>query len=139
MTNLQINETNKSLSELIFDYDNNSPIIILNTQKAENSEVIRSILFSTAKIGKETDTKEFTENNWADIANATKDLAEKNILFANLNNDSIETIISKIKQNKLEVKNVLVDNIERLKSYDNYAELELFLIDSGADVIALKN
>lgn len=139
MTNLQINETNKSLSELISDYDNNSPIIILNTQKEENSEVIRSILFSTAKINKDADTKEFTENNWADIANATKDLAEKNILFANLNNDSIETIISKIKQNKLEVKKVLVDNIEKLKSYNNYAELELFLINSGADVIALKN
>ena len=77
-----------------------------------------------------------SDPNWADIANSINELANRNILMANINDMSIEAIVSKLKDNNIKVKSVLVTNIDELKSSRDYAKLESFLIASGVNIIA---
>ena len=81
-------------------------------------------------------TENLSDPNWTNIANAMMDLANRNILMANINDMSLKTIVSKLKDNNIKVKSVLIDDIQKLKSKTDYPELESFLINLGANIIA---
>lgn len=129
MANLLIKETEKNLAEIISNSNINEQIVVLFTQNTSNEDEIKSIIMHNAGM------ENLSDPNWTGIANSINDLANRNILMANINDMSLSTIVSKLKNNNIKVKSVLVDNIEKLKSASDYAELESFLISSGANII----
>ena len=139
MTNLQITKTDKNLAEIIAEDLSNDMTIVLCTQITKNEEIVKSITLSKAKIDEGIDFKDYSKNNWADIANAMNDLSKKNLYIANLNEMSVESVIAKCKKNDLKIKNILIDDIENLISNDNYKKLKSFFIETGAKVIACNN
>ena len=136
MTNLQITKTDKNLAEIIAEDLSNDMTIVLCTQITKNEEIVKSITLSKAKIDEGIDFKDYSKNNWADIANAMNDLSKKNLYIANLNEMSVESVIAKCKKNDLKIKNILIDDIENLISNDNYKKLKSFFIETGARIIA---
>ena len=95
MTNLQITKTDKNLAEIIAEDLSNDMTIVLCTQITKNEEIVKSITLSKAKIDEGIDFKDYSKNNWADIANAMNDLSKKNLYIANLNKMSIESVIDR--------------------------------------------
>ena len=136
MTNLQITKTDKNLAEIIAEDLSNDMTIVLCTQITKNEEIVKSITLSKAKIDEGIDFKDYSKNNWADIANAMNDLSKKNLYIANLNKMSVESVVAKCKKNDLKIKNILIDDIENLISNDNYKKLKSFFIETGARIIA---
>ena len=136
MTNLQITKTDKNLAEIIAEDLSNDMTIVLCTQITKNEEIVKSITLSKAKIDEGIDFKDYSKNNWADIANAMNDLSKKNLYIANLNEMSVESVIAKCKNNDLKIKNILIDDIEKLVSNDDYKKLESFFIETEARIIA---
>ncbi|MBR1626260.1 MAG: hypothetical protein IJ681_03855 [Bacteroidales bacterium] len=130
MENLLIKETDKKLAEVINNTNIDDQVVVLFTQNNSNEDEIKSIIMHNAGM------ENLSDPNWADIANSINDLANRNILMANINDMNLKSIVSKLKDNNIKVKSVLVDNIEELKSSKDYAELESFLIASGANIIA---
>lgn len=130
MMNLEIKETDKNLAEVINNTNIDDQVVVLFTQNNSNEDEIKSIIMHNAGM------ENLSDPNWTGIANSINDLANRNILMANINEMSLKTIISKLKDNNIKIKSVLVDNIEELKLSKDYAELESFLIASGANIIA---
>ena len=130
MANLLIKETDKKLAEVINNTNIDDQVVVLFTQNTSNEDQVKSIIMHNAGM------ENLSDPNWAGIANSINDLANRNILMANINDMNLKTIVSKLKDNNIKVKSVLVDDIQKLKSAMDYAELESFLIASGANIIA---